>query len=117
MIGLLGVGRQDPAYSAYLGDLAKLGFFASGVHQAVFTLMSTLPYAVGQVQASPFTSCVYQRRSLAWLDLRKVTFGLPSDLTVPCRMSGCCFAATWQPPSQQSGLQQEQARQRSWAQR
>ena len=49
---------QDPAYSQYLGDLAKLGFFASGVHQAVFTIMSTLPYAVGQVQVrfSPYVS-------------------------------------------------------------
>jgi hypothetical protein len=49
---------QDPAYSNYLGDLAKLGFFASGVHQAVFTIMSTLPYAVGQVQViSSFVAC------------------------------------------------------------
>lgn len=30
--------------------LCLQGFFASGVHQAVFAIMSTLPYAIGQVQ-------------------------------------------------------------------
>ena len=30
---------QDPIYLPYLGQLAKLGFFASGIHQAVFTMM------------------------------------------------------------------------------
>ena len=30
--------------------MAKLGLLASGIHQTVFTLKSTLPFAVGQVQ-------------------------------------------------------------------
>lgn len=30
------LGLQDPVYLPYLGQLAKLGFFASGIHQAVF---------------------------------------------------------------------------------
>lgn len=34
--------------SSYL--LCLQGFFASGVHQTVFAIMSTLPYAIGQVQ-------------------------------------------------------------------
>ena len=29
---------QDPVYKPYLGQLAKLGFFASGIHQAVFAI-------------------------------------------------------------------------------
>lgn len=41
---------QDETYEAYLPQLAKLAFLASAVHQAVFLLFSTLPFAVGQVQ-------------------------------------------------------------------
>lgn len=47
------------AIESALTDMGRLharvrrmqGFFASGVHQAVFALMSTLPYAIGQVKA------------------------------------------------------------------
>lgn len=42
---------QDDLYTPYLGQLAKLAFLASAVHQAVFTIFSTLPFAVGQVLA------------------------------------------------------------------
>ena len=37
-------------YAPYLDRLTKLGFLASGLHQLVFTLSSSLPFAVGQVQ-------------------------------------------------------------------
>jgi len=37
-------------YAPWLGQLAKLAFLGSAVHQAVFTLVSTLPFAVGQVR-------------------------------------------------------------------
>lgn len=40
---------QDELYTPYLGQLAKLAFLASAVHQAIFTIFSTLPFAVGQV--------------------------------------------------------------------
>lgn len=41
---------QAPIYSQYLGQMAKLAFLASAVHQFVFTVVSSLPFAVGQVQ-------------------------------------------------------------------
>lgn len=41
---------QDELYTPYLGQLAKLAFLASAVHQAIFTIFSTLPFAVGQVR-------------------------------------------------------------------
>lgn len=37
-------------YAPYLDRLTKLGFLASGLHQLVFTVASSLPFAVGQVQ-------------------------------------------------------------------
>ena len=40
---------QDDLYAPYLGQLAKLAFLASALHQTVFTILSTLPFAVGQV--------------------------------------------------------------------
>lgn len=43
------VFSQD-IYQAYMPMLAKLFIFSSVVHQAVFSLFSSLPYAVGQVQ-------------------------------------------------------------------
>lgn len=43
---------QDDLYAPYLGQLAKLAFLASAVHQAVFTVFSTLPFAVGQVRSA-----------------------------------------------------------------
>lgn len=46
---LEGVDLQDELYTPYLGQLAKLAFLASAVHQAIFTMFSTLPFAVGQV--------------------------------------------------------------------
>lgn len=41
---------QDDLYAPYLGQLAKLAFLASAVHQMIFTIFSTLPFAVGQVR-------------------------------------------------------------------
>eukprot|EP00884_Botryococcus_braunii_P017697 jgi/Botrbrau1/4610/Bobra.60_2s0095.1 len=50
MISFAAIIFQDKLYAPYLGQLAKMAFLASGVHQLVFTLCSTLPFAVGQVQ-------------------------------------------------------------------
>lgn len=41
---------QEPVYRPYLTLLAKLVFLSSAIHQLVFVLSSTLPFAVGQVQ-------------------------------------------------------------------
>jgi SulP family sulfate permease len=41
---------QDPIYKPLLGQLARVSFFSAAVHQLVFTLFSTLPFAVGQPQ-------------------------------------------------------------------
>lgn len=40
---------QDPFFSPYISQLARLAFLASAIHQAVFTLFSSLPFSVGQV--------------------------------------------------------------------
>jgi hypothetical protein len=47
---------QDDLYTPFLGQLAKLAFLASAVHQTIFTIFSTLPFAVGQVQS--YSTCV-----------------------------------------------------------
>eukprot|EP00884_Botryococcus_braunii_P016374 jgi/Botrbrau1/341/Bobra.0022s0295.1 len=50
MISFTAIIYQDEVYEAYLPQLAKLAFLSSAVHQTVFLLSSTLPFAVGQVQ-------------------------------------------------------------------
>jgi SulP family sulfate permease len=44
---------QDPIYAPYLDLLCKFFFLSSAVHQAVFCLRSSLPFAIGQVQVRP----------------------------------------------------------------
>ena len=41
---------QDHFFQPVLGQMVKLVFLSSGVHQIVFSVKSTLPFAVGQVQ-------------------------------------------------------------------
>jgi hypothetical protein len=41
---------QDPLYKPLLGQLARVSFFSAAVHQLMFTIFSTLPFAVGQPQ-------------------------------------------------------------------
>lgn len=41
---------QDHFFQPVLGQMVKLVFLSSGVHQIVFSIKSTLPFAVGQVQ-------------------------------------------------------------------
>lgn len=41
---------QHPCYSPYLDLLCKFFFASSALHQAVFNMFSTLPFAMGQVQ-------------------------------------------------------------------
>jgi SulP family sulfate permease len=41
---------KDPIYAPYLDQLCKFFFLSSAVHQAVFCVLSSLPFAVGQVQ-------------------------------------------------------------------
>ena len=43
---------QDSFFDNHLGQLVKLVFLSSGVHQLVFSFRSTLPFAVGQVSAT-----------------------------------------------------------------
>jgi hypothetical protein len=38
---------QNPFFHNHLGSLVKLVFLSSAIHQTVFTLKSTLPFAVG----------------------------------------------------------------------
>jgi hypothetical protein len=41
---------QDAVYKPLLGQLARVSFFSAAMHQLVFTIFSTLPFAVGQPQ-------------------------------------------------------------------
>ncbi|KAA6425635.1 MAG: Sulfate Permease Family [Trebouxia sp. A1-2] len=41
---------QDHFFQPVLGQMVKLVFLSSGVHQLTFSIKSTLPFAVGQVQ-------------------------------------------------------------------
>ncbi|RYY81905.1 hypothetical protein EON63_14465 [archaeon] len=41
---------KDPAFAPYLPSLVKLVVFSSAVHQFAFTVLSSMPFAVGQVQ-------------------------------------------------------------------
>lgn len=41
---------QDHFFQPVLGQMVKLVFLSSGVHQLIFSVRSTLPFAVGQVQ-------------------------------------------------------------------
>ena len=49
MISFAAIIFKDELFTPWLGQLAKLAFLGSSVHQLVFTLASTLPFAVGQV--------------------------------------------------------------------
>lgn len=49
---------KHPVYEPYLDLLCKLFFLSSAVHQAVFCLMSALPFAMGQVQVRRISSRV-----------------------------------------------------------
>lgn len=40
---------QDPSYAPYLGQLAKLVFLASSMHQLTVSVCSSLPFVIGQV--------------------------------------------------------------------
>eukprot|EP00877_Chromochloris_zofingiensis_P013889 jgi/Chrzof1/8754/Cz03g23090.t1 len=50
MISFTAIVYQDPLYHTLLGQLARFSFFSAAVHQAIFTLCSSLPFAVGQPQ-------------------------------------------------------------------
>ncbi|RQM21199.1 hypothetical protein B5M09_010007 [Aphanomyces astaci] len=41
---------RDPVFQPYLADLVKLTMVSGAVHQICFSVLSTLPFAVGQVQ-------------------------------------------------------------------
>lgn len=50
MISFTSIIFRDPAFAPYLPKLVKLVLFSSAVHQMSFSLYSSLPFAVGQVQ-------------------------------------------------------------------
>ena len=67
MISFAAIIFKDELFTPWLGQLAKLAFLGSSVHQLVFTIVSTLPFAVGQVRlaypgttmlAYPITHCI-----------------------------------------------------------
>ncbi|KAK9845864.1 hypothetical protein WJX81_004564 [Elliptochloris bilobata] len=50
MISFAAIIFKDDLYTPWLGQLSKLAFLGSAMHQLVFTIMSSLPFAVAQVQ-------------------------------------------------------------------
>lgn len=50
LVAFASIVFQSPVYSPYVSKMAKMFFFSSAIHQLSFTLLSSLPFAVGQVQ-------------------------------------------------------------------
>jgi hypothetical protein len=50
LVAFAAIVFREPVYAPYLDRLCKMFFLSSALHQGVFCLLSSLPYAVGQVQ-------------------------------------------------------------------
>ncbi|ETI44191.1 hypothetical protein F443_11088 [Phytophthora nicotianae P1569] len=50
MYGYAAIIFSHPTFLHYMPALSKLVIFSSAIHQLMFTLMSSLPFAIGQVQ-------------------------------------------------------------------
>ncbi|TMW67796.1 hypothetical protein Poli38472_007468 [Pythium oligandrum] len=50
MISFAQIIFRDPAFQPYMSDLVKLVLTSAAIHQTCFTLSSSLPFAIGQVQ-------------------------------------------------------------------
>ncbi len=50
LVAFCNIVFRDEVYAPRRDGLARLFFFASAMHQAVFNLLSALPFAMGQVQ-------------------------------------------------------------------
>jgi SulP family sulfate permease len=50
MLGYTVIIFSHPTFGAFMPVLSKLVIFSSAVHQLMFTLLSSLPFAIGQVQ-------------------------------------------------------------------
>lgn len=48
-------GMQDATYAPFLGQLAKLVFLASSMHQLTVSAFSSLPFVIGQVDTNTLT--------------------------------------------------------------
>ncbi|POM80070.1 Sulfate Permease (SulP) Family, partial [Phytophthora palmivora] len=50
MYGYTVIIFSHPTFGSFMPALSKLVIFSSAVHQVMFTLMSSMPFAIGQVQ-------------------------------------------------------------------
>ncbi|EFJ45005.1 hypothetical protein VOLCADRAFT_94701 [Volvox carteri f. nagariensis] len=50
LIAYAAIVFKSPLYTPYIDSLCRFFFFSSGIHQLVFVALSTLPFAIGQVQ-------------------------------------------------------------------
>lgn len=85
---------QDELYTPYLGQLAKLAFLASAVHQAIFTIFSTLPFAVGQVRITvlSFSKLGPKGQPCKFFVIHMLPTSIPSGTTLAqilCQDSQC----------------------------
>lgn len=54
---------KDPIYAPYIDQLCKFFFLSSAIHQAVFCLLSTLPFSGGQ-----------QRGAVTWTAAARLSY-------------------------------------------
>lgn len=94
LIAFCAVVFKDPMYEPWLDPLSKLFYLSSAVHQAVVSLRSAVPHAVGQVQVRGGGSvrsgrgrgvCAEAGALLPVLQPRL----LPSNTTTPPHTTGC----------------------------
>ena len=81
MISFAAIIFKDDIYTQYLDQLAKLAFLGSAMHQFVFTIVSSLPYAVAQVHAALKAAAMLITPRLALLarhaaKFRTISFGI-----------------------------------------
>ena len=75
MYGYAMIIFSDPFFNAYTPSLCKLVLLSSAIHQCIFSVTSSLPYAIGQVQDAGLlflheiaTSIVKTGQTQAWDD-------------------------------------------------
>ncbi|CAM9434688.1 unnamed protein product, partial [Sphacelaria rigidula] len=67
---------RHPMYAPFMPALAKLVMFSSMVHQIMFSLLSTLPFAIGQVQDA---GLIFLSRMTAAVANRAISEGKTAD--------------------------------------
>ena len=92
LIAFASIVFKDPVYHPYLDACCKLFFLSSSLHQTIFNVASTLPFAMGQVQDVGIIFMSAMASSIA-ADVSHVASALSSSLvcmTVSTVFVGLC---------------------------